>query len=261
MHPLVDPSRHPVFAHRGNSAHAPENTMEAFRQAIALGVDGIELDVRATADGQIVVIHDPTVNRTTSGGGAVAELTLAQVQQLDAGARFASDGGTSHPWRDRGIFIPTLDEVLRDTPGVPLLIELKTPAASTGTRAIIERHAATERCIVASFDYRSVLPFRGSAIRTGSSRRDVARMLLPAGFGLTIRTPGFDAMCIPRSFRGVPLPVAALARALRGAGVFVHIWTVDDAALARSLWKAGVRGIISNDPAVILAERARLFEL
>jgi glycerophosphoryl diester phosphodiesterase len=260
MHPLVDPSRHPVFAHRGNSAHVPENTMEAFRQAIALGVDGIELDVRATADGQIVVIHDPTVDRTTGGIGAVAELTLARVQQLDAGARFTTEGG-AHPWRDRGLAIPTLDEVLRDTPGTPLLIELKTPAASAGTRAVIERHAASERCIVASFDYRATLPFHGSGIRTGSSRRDVARLLLPATLGFTIRAPGFDTMCIPRAFRGVPLPVAALARALGGAGVFVHIWTVDDAAEARSLWKAGVRGIISNDPAVILAERARLFEV
>ena len=97
--------------------------------------------------------------------------------------------------------------------------------------------------------------FVGSGIRIGSSRRDVARLLIPARLGFTIRAPGFDAMCIPTKFRGVPLPVASFARALRAAGVLVHVWTVDDAASARVLWGSGVHGIISNDPEVILNAR------
>jgi glycerophosphoryl diester phosphodiesterase len=260
MHPLLDPNLRPVIAHRGNSAHAPENTLEAFRQGVALGVDALELDVRTTVDGQVVVIHDPTVDRTTDRSGAVGGFTLAEIQRLDAGARFSRDAGRSTPWAGRDIRIPTLDDVLGAFAETPLLIEIKSPDAAAATRELIQRHGATERCIVASFDHRAVIPFRGSGIKVGSSRRDVARLLLPAQLGLAIRAPGFDVMCIPRYFRGVPLPIAGFAKVLGAAGVLVHIWTVDDRATARLLWHAGVRGIISNDPAIILEERKRFFE-
>src|ERR1044071_7478772 len=119
MHPLLDPALRPVFAHRGNSAHAPENTIEAFDQAVALGVDGLELDVRATRDGRIVVIHDPTVDRTTSGAGPVAAKTLTELEQLDAGARCTAGGAS---WKGRGVRIPLLEDVLTRYGSLPLLI-------------------------------------------------------------------------------------------------------------------------------------------
>jgi glycerophosphoryl diester phosphodiesterase len=112
---------------------------------------------------------------------------------------------------------------------------------------------------VASFDRRALAPFRGSGIAVGSSREDVARLLVPARLGIAIRAPGFDVMCIPRSYRGFPLPVRAFARALRQAGVLVHVWTVDEPKAARAMWDAGVHGLISNDPAAILAERRQRF--
>jgi glycerophosphoryl diester phosphodiesterase len=243
----------PVFGHRGNSAHAPENTIEAFDQAVALGVDGLEFDVRATREGRIVVIHDPTVDRTTDGSGPVAGKSLAELQKLDAGARCTADGES---WKGRGVRIPLFEDVLARYENLPLLIEIKTPAAAAGTRQLIESHGAKDRCIVASFDHRATALFAGSGIRVGSSQRDVARLVIPARLGFSIRAPRFDVMCIPRQFHGIPVPVASLARALSAHRVLVHIWTVDDARTARSLWAAGVHGIISNDPAVILRARA-----
>ncbi|HEX7122625.1 MAG TPA: glycerophosphodiester phosphodiesterase [Gemmatimonadaceae bacterium] len=254
MHPLLDITHHPVIGHRGNSAHAPENTIEAFRQAVELGVDALELDVRLTADGTVVVVHDATLDRTTDRTGGIAALTLSDVQAADAGAGFVRNDGTA-PYRGRGIIIPTLDEVLETFPTTPLLIEIKTARAAVPTRLTIERHAAAGRCVVASFIEEAMHPFRGGPIPIGATRRDTMRHLAPAVLGIPIRHPRYQAMSIPRWYRGWPVPVGRFARALRGAGVPVHVWTVDDPTEARSLWSAGICGILTNDPARILGAR------
>lgn len=100
-----------VTAHRGNSEITPENTIIAFRKAIDISVDWIELDIRRSRDGAIVVIHDADVNRTTDGSGLVSELTLPQLKKLDAGYNFAMGFGRIFPYRGMGVKIPTLDEV------------------------------------------------------------------------------------------------------------------------------------------------------
>lgn len=229
--------------------------MESFRQAVSIGVDALELDVHVTADGQVVVIHDPTLDRTTDGSGRVDRMRLAEVQAVDAGYRFTADRGTSWPYRSTGITVPTLAEVITTFRDVPLLIEVKTAAASGATRAVIEAHGASSRCIVASFDWRAMPEFRGSGIATGSSRRDTARLLPRALLGLAAPEVGYDVMCMPPHHRGVPLPVGGFARSLAAQGVPVHVWTVDEPDEARRLWQKGVCGIITNDPAAILKVR------
>lgn len=244
-------AKRPLVGHRGNAAHAPENTIESFRQAAALGVDAIELDVHLSADGQVVVIHDPIVDRTTDHSGRVDRMTLAELQQADAGARFTVDGIT-HPYRGQGITLPTLDEVLRTFPDMPFLVEIKAAAAAQATRAVIEQQGAAARCIVASFDWRATEPFRGSGIHTGSSRRDTAGLLWYALAGISPARVGFDVMCMPPKHRGIPLPVGGYARILEPLGVPVHVWTVDDPLEAAALRAKGVRGIISNDPRAMI---------
>jgi glycerophosphoryl diester phosphodiesterase len=253
MHPLLDLTAYPVVGHRGNAAHAPENTIESFRQAAAIGVDALELDVQVSADGHVVVIHDPTLDRTTNRTGRVDRLTLAEIQGADAGARFTKDGGNSWPYRGHGIVVPTLDEVLATFRSMPLLIEIKAAAASRAARAIIERHDATNRCIVASFDERAMDAFRGSGIAQGASRRDTAGLLWRALLRLPPARVGFNVLCMPTGYHGLPLPVGGYAGILAPLGVPVHVWTVDDPAEAARLQAGGVRGIISNDPAAILA--------
>jgi glycerophosphoryl diester phosphodiesterase len=251
-HPLLDLNARPVVGHRGNAAHAPENTIESFRQAVALGVDALELDVHLSADGHVVVIHDPTIDRTTDGSGRVERMTLAELQRADAGARFTRDRGSTWPYRDQGVTIPTLDEVLRAFPATPLLIEIKADAAARPTRELIERHGANERCIVASFREVAMDAFRGSGIVQGASRRDTALLLWRALLRIPVERVDFDVLCMPPVHRGLPLPVGGYVSILRPLGVPVHCWTIDDPREAARLRARGVRGIISNDPGSIL---------
>lgn len=256
LHPLLDTKALPVVGHRGNAAHAPENTLESFRQAVDIGVDALEMDVHLTADGHVVVIHDPTLDRTTNQSGRVDRFTLAEIRRADAGATYTKDGRT-WPYRGKGITIPTLDEVLGTFPAMPLLIEIKVPAASRPTREVIERHRAIDRCIVASFEEEAMEAFEGSGIAQGASRRDTAQLLWRALAHVAPDHVDFNVMCMPAWYHGVPLPVAGYATILDRVGVPVHVWTVDEPDEARKLRSIGVRGIISNDPAAIIAGLSR----
>jgi glycerophosphoryl diester phosphodiesterase len=241
-------SARPIVGHRGNALHAPENTLESFRQAVEIGVDALELDVHLSADNHLVVIHDPTLDRTTDRSGRVDRSTLAEIRAADAGARFTKDRGGTHPYAGKGIVIPTLDEVMESFPTMPLLIEIKARNASRATRDVIARHAAERRCIVASFEERAMDAFPGSGIAQGGSRRDTARLLWRAALRIPVRRVGFNVLCMPPSHRGLPLPVAGYVAILEPLGVPVHCWTIDSVDEAQRLRRAGVRGIISNDP-------------
>jgi glycerophosphoryl diester phosphodiesterase len=253
---LLDPTARPVIGHRGDRAHAPENPLEALQQAVALGADAIEFDVQVTRDGVLVVMHDLTIDRTTSGTGSVAALTLAELRAADAGARYTADQGRTFPWRGRGVRVPTFDEVIEAVPAtLPLIVELKTPAASGALHAAIKHHRLEHRVIVAGFDVASTLPLRGGGFALGASTPDVVRLLLPALLRRRVELPWYQALCIPPVRRGIPVPIAAITRAVRHTGVVTHVWTVNEPRQAVRLWAQGVQGIITDDPAAILAVR------
>jgi glycerophosphoryl diester phosphodiesterase len=147
-----------VVAHRGASVQAPENTMEAFRLGVEAGADAIELDVHLTKDGQLAVIHDDTVDRTTNGAGSVAGFTIDELQRFDAGARFTKAAADT-PYAGKGLRIPTLPEVLDWLPdGVGLVVEIKARgAASAVVEALRDRPVRTAgRASVISFDEASI---------------------------------------------------------------------------------------------------------
>ena len=250
LHPLLDPDRRPIIGHRGNAAHAPENTLESFRQALAAGAECIELDVHLSADGVAVVIHDPALDRTTDATGPVAALSIDQIRRADSGARFTRDG-TSFPYRGQGLTVPTFEEVLRELTDVPLLIEIKTSRASRETRRLIEQYGAESRCVVESFDARALDAFRDSRIAIGASSADVKRLLPRAITRRRVRSLPYAVMCIPRWQSGVRVPVASLVRVTEPAGCLVHVWTINEPAIARRLWKVGVHGIVSDDPGLM----------
>lgn len=221
---------------------------------LADGADAIELDVRLSSDGEVVVIHDSTVDRTTDGTGAVAALSYAELLALDAGARFRS--AHPHPAVRRPCRIPLLGDVLESFPGAPLIIEIKTPRAAVAARALIEKLGAQDRCLVDSFHEAALVPFNGSRIARGPSRdglvRLIARLFLPVGKSAKV---GPAALCIPRRYRGFPLPVKRLAALMRSAGKPVHVWTVNDPEEARELWGIGCAGMITDDVPAMLAAR------
>jgi len=247
-----------VIGHRGNAIHAPENTLESFRQAAALGVDAVELDVRLTRDGVPVVIHDPTLGRTTNRGDAVADISLARLRRADAGAMFTPDAGATFPYRGRGLTIPTLREVVDATDGLPLLIEVKVPEAGPAIVDVLAQTSATSRVVAASMQRGTILPLREASLATGASAMDVLSLWSRLIRGTLPESLPYGALCIPRLYGGLPIPVIGLARLARAAGVATHIWTVDAPQVAEHLWRSGIQGIVTNDPRTMLSVRARL---
>jgi glycerophosphoryl diester phosphodiesterase len=148
-----------IVAHRGASGQVPENTMEAFRLGVEAGADAIELDVHLTADGQLAVIHDDTLDRTTDRSGAVRSLTMDEIREADAGARFTRRDDAGYPFRGRGLRVPTLPEVLAWLPGgVGLVIEIKAREAADPVVEAVRDHAVRRdgRLAVISFDEASI---------------------------------------------------------------------------------------------------------
>ncbi len=258
MNVLLDRTCRPVIGHRGNRAHAPENTLESFAQAVAAGADAIELDVRLSADGVPVVIHDPDVGRTTDGSGEISRMTFAAILSLDAGARFTSDGGMTYPYRGQGHRIPSFDEVLDAFPSTPILIEIKTATAAAAVRRSIESHHAEARTVVDSMDGAALQVFIDSAIAIGASRADALRAMTELLLGLPVTPFAFKAFCLPPSYYGLPVPLHRFALAAASQNCVLHVWTVNDPAFATRLWLDGVQGIISDDPAAMLRARTLL---
>jgi len=246
-----------ILAHRGASARAPENTLEAFRLAVEEGAGGLELDVHATRDGEIVVIHDATVDRTTDGSGAVAGMTLEELRRLDAGYRFSPDGGRTFPYRGRGTRIPTLAEVYEEFPDVRVNADIKETRAGTEevVLRVIRRAAAEVRTLVASNDHAVVRRFRrasGCRIRTAASRREIAAFYLMSCSRLeALGRPAYDALQVPVEHKGLTLVTPRFLGAAHSRDVRVDVWTINDAAEMRRLLDLGVDGVMTDRPGVL----------
>lgn len=253
---LLDPSARPIVAHRGASGAAPENTLPAFDLAVTQAVDAIELDVHVTADDVAVVMHDPTVDRTTSGSGAIAGMTLRQLRELDAGYRFTADAGATFPYRAQRVRVPTVEDVLERIPReMPVIIEVKSVAAQWALRRVLERFKVAPRCLVASFEANALGAFQDANYARVATRRDLMQLIARTAVGMAPSSVTYRAICPPTRYHGIPVPIAMIARAAARVRVPVHVWTVDDPREALSLWRKGVSGIISNAPARILEAR------
>lgn len=252
------------LAHRGASAHAPENTMEAFRLALETGAGGLELDVHLSRDGYIVVIHDPTLDRTTDGTGAVARMTLDELRGLDAGYNFSPDGGEMLPYRGLNLCIPTLAEVLREFPGVAVNIDMKAdlPGIETAVLNVLREADAEGRALVVSSRRSAVRRFRrisGGRISTGASRWETGVFLAFCRLYLErLLVPAYDALQVPLTHRGIPLVNRRFVEAAHGRNVRVDAWTINEAGEMRRLLDLGVDAIMTDRPetlAGVLRER------
>jgi glycerophosphoryl diester phosphodiesterase len=254
-HPLLQPLTTLVIGHRGSSMFSPENTVASISQAVERGADAVEIDVHLSADGEAVVIHDPTVERTTDGQGAVSSYSLEQLQALDAGARFTADGGRTFPWRARGVTIPSLRQVLQLFPSTPFVIELKTATVQTRVLEVIREENAADRTVLASFDPRAVHLLRAVGLKTGASQPELFSMFARASLWLPARHCAFDAVFLPRTYYGVTLPVRPALRATAPLGIAVHTWVENNPHTARRLWRSGVSGIVTDDPGTLARVR------
>jgi glycerophosphoryl diester phosphodiesterase len=247
------------LAHRGASARAPENTLEAFRLAVEAGAGGLELDVHVSRDGEVVVIHDASVDRTTDGSGAVAEMELEEIRRLDAGYRFSPDGGRTFPYRGRGVTIPTLAEVYASFPEARVNADIKKAqsGAEEAVLRVIRSAGAEERTLIASTEHAVVRRFRRISrghIATAASRREIAAFYVLSRVRLgALARPVYDALQVPVEHRGIELVTPRFLRAARSTGVRVDVWTINDAAQMRWLLDLGVSGIMTDHPEVLAA--------
>jgi glycerophosphoryl diester phosphodiesterase len=264
-HPFFAAARPIVFGHRGACGECPENTLASFERALAQGADVLETDVQRTRDGEVVILHDADVARTTDGAGDVAELSWAEVARLDAGHGFVDAAGAA-AFRGRGCRIPRLAEALARFPGVRLNVELKRCDAGL-VAAVLDllRSAGREELTLLAAErddtmqlLREAAAARGSRVAIGASVGDVlgfVRAALEGG-----QPPaGPMALQIPAEFLGRPLVTPELVSFAHAHGVQVHVWTINDEAEMRRLIDLDVDGVMSDFPgrlrAVVDAKR------
>lgn len=249
-----------LIAHRGGAGLAPENTLLAFLNgAEQWRADMIELDVRSSADGHCVAIHDATVDRTTNGSGAVAAMTLAQLQSLDAGHRFTVDGGRTFPYRGKGARIPTIDEVFAALPAMRFTVEVKIATAQKKLFEAIERAGNTGR-VIAAGEFRAFRSEFGKYKGCISSCREDAMPFfilhkLRLGFIRMVPADVVQTCEMLGSVRGV---TPRFIRELHAKGIQIHVWTVSEIADLNRLLDWGVDGLITDRPdrlAQVLHER------
>ncbi len=241
-----------VFGHRGAAGLAPENTLPSFALALALGADMLELDVHASRDGVVVVCHDPTLERTTDGTGAIRERSLYELQQLDAGYHYTRDG-RDYPYRGHGLRIPALEALLKDYPLAYCNIEIKQaePSIVAQVVEVIHRLGAQHRVLLAAEDDTIMQEIHHLAgdIVTSFSAVEVADFIgrVQTGNWAGYRPSG-RALQIPPRFNDIELVTADTVAAAHRNGLEVHVWTINDADETRRLLELGIDGIISDVP-------------
>lgn len=254
------------MAHRGASARAPENTLEAFRLAAACGAGGLETDIHMTRDGRIVAIHDNTVDRTTDGSGRVREMTLREIQSLDAGYRFTPDGGATYPYRGRGLHVPEFGKVLREFPDLRVNVDIKEEQAGVeGALLGVIREAGAEELMLVVSEWTSVIErFRelsGGRVRTGASGGEIRtfhRLQVLRLEGLL--RPAYERLQVPAHHRGQEVVTRRLVEAAHEMGLRVDVWTIDEPREMRRLLDLGADVIMTNRPgdlAEVLRNRRR----
>ena len=264
-HPFFNSERTLAIAHQGGRGLWPENTLLAFERSLELGVDVLEMDLRGTSDGQIVVHHDASVERTTEGSGLVRELTLEGIRSLDAGYRFAveKDGVDSHPYRGLGLVVPTLLEVLHRLPQSRLNLEMKEfdPELARSLCAVLRANGPADLFSSPLSTTSRWSPFVRPAPRSRPAR------LFEKGSSSTSSTGWGWGACIGARRSRSRSPSTSgrstscardSSRPARAFNVRVQVWTVnEDEDLARML-AMGVDGILTDYPDRLLRLMGRL---
>ena len=270
------------YAHQGGAKEGPSSTLWAMRRAVAAGADAIELDVHMTADRQIVVCHDETVDRTTNGSGAIADMTLAEVQALDNAYWWVEGSVVDHEAPedsyalrgrapdDHELRICTLSDVLDAFPDAFLNLDIKRTAPDVEPyeavlAEVLRDHGGTERVIVASFNDRSTEVFREHApeIATSVGTNGTAEFFFALRDGREPPVTPHVALQVPASFGDRRIITPEFVAGAHRHGLGVHVWTIDDPAEMADLVDVGVDGVITDRPLVlagVLADKGVRFE-
>jgi glycerophosphoryl diester phosphodiesterase len=254
-HPFLDRPPPIAIAHRGGAREGPENTLEAFGAAAKLGYLYLETDAHVTRDGVVVACHDAALDRVTDLTGAIAQLSVAEVEAADAGYRFSTDGGGTFPFRGHEVCVPRFDELLRRWPQARFIVDPKDDASVAPLAAVIESAGAWDRVCLGSFSDRRLRRIRKLAGgRACTSMGPVATLVSCVTAALFGRMPRLGADCVQVPIRMGPIRIVTprWVRAAHRAGLPVHVWTIDDVPTMHRLLDLGVDGIMTDRPSVLL---------
>jgi len=230
-HSFFAASRPLVFAHRGGSALAPENTIAAFDNGLALGADGLELDVHLSRDGVVVVHHDRTLNRTTTLAGPVAARSEDELARVN---------------------VPALADVLARYPDVRIIVEMKENRAelAAATIEVIRRAGAVERVCLGSFGRRVLRAARAiePSIATSAAREEVRWWLYRSWCRWPVARVAYSGFQVPEVSGATRVVSRRFVDYAHRAGLGVQVWTVDEEADARRLLGWGVDALITDRP-------------
>ena len=256
-HAYFNPDKFLVIAHRGGRSLGPESTLYTFRKAVKLGVDVLEMDVRSTRDGQLIILHDDTVARTTNATGPVENFTLAEIKKLDAAYRWSTDNGQTFPLRNKKVEIPTLTEVFNEFPQTKMNLEIKDSRSSLirSLCRLIREHQMTQKVMVASFDADSLKEFRSLcplvATSAGTSEAilfyGLQKVYLEGAFW-----PNAQALQVPETIRDLRVVDRRFIEAAHGRNLRVQVWTENDVDAMQRLLSLGVDGIMTDYPQRLL---------
>lgn len=251
MRPAVRADRPLILAHRGGALLAPENTIPAFDHGLALGSDGLELDVHLSRDGIAVVHHDFLLDRTTDATGPIAAKTVAELARVNACARFVREG---RPWEGEKAGVPTLRDVLGRYRDRKLIIELKGPSRALA-RAVVDevRQTTAPDCIwVGGFSWRAMREVRRceSRLATSASKLEARVALYRSWIGLRTATTNYVAFLVPERDGATRVVSPRFVRLAHEAQKAVLVWTVDDPADIRRLLDWNVDAIVTDRPDV-----------
>jgi glycerophosphoryl diester phosphodiesterase len=252
-----------ILAHQGGDGEFPSNTMYAFEQAVALGVDVLELDVHSSADDVLVVIHDATVDRTTNGTGRVNEMTLAELQALDAGYNWPTLADheqlntDEHPYRGQDISIPTLEEVFIAFPEMPISIEIKqeSPSIAQALCDLIREYGREDLTIVPSFRASAIEEFRTACpeVATAAVEPEVISFFALSYVGLGAAwQPTTESFMVPEYQGDLQVISQRFVDQLHGRNVVIYPWTINTAEEMQRMIDYGVDGIITDYPSLAL---------
>jgi glycerophosphoryl diester phosphodiesterase len=246
-----------VIAHQGGEQLRPSNTLPAFAHAVELGVDVLEMDIHASQDGILVVMHDDTVDRTTDGNGRLQDLSLTQIQQLDAGYYWTDDAGQTYPYRGQGITVPTLEEIFLAFPQMPLNIEIKQrqPSIVPAVCALLDQYGRRHNVLIASFHPETMLEFRETCpgVATSMTEPEIRRFFtLNTIFLAGLFGPPGEAFQVPEYAGGLHVVTGRFVRGAAGRNVAVHVWTINDPADMQRFIDLGVDGLITDRPDLLL---------
>jgi glycerophosphoryl diester phosphodiesterase len=249
-----------VIAHQGGDGIRPGDTMVAFEHAVQIGADVLEMDAHITKDGQIVLMHDEKVDRTTEGTGLIEDMTLEDLRQLDAAYKWSNDDGKTFPYRGQGIQVPTLEELFQKFPDMRYVIEIKLTQNPIDKPLcdLVRKYNMQDKVVIASFHDEAMRRFRETCpqVATSASRGEVTKFVLLGKVLLSgLIMPQYESIqppYDPQESMNIPIMTKLFIREAHAKNIAVEPWTVDDPELMKQYIEWGVDGIMTDRPDLMI---------